>query len=113
MICGGETAVRITEKVKGIGGANQELAVGACLALNEAHPIVISALDTDGTDGPTDFAGALTDGFTMKRAFKKGYDLYQMLMEHDVTEVLTSIGDAIHTGHTGTNVNDLVLYVIL
>jgi glycerate-2-kinase len=113
LIATGETAVRIQGAVRGRGGANQELAVGACLDLDEKNPIVICALDTDGTDGPTSLAGALTDGSTLKRAAQKGYDLFQKLMEHDVATVLKATGDAVITGPTGTNVNDLVICVIL
>ena len=113
LIATGETAVRIRENVRGQGGANQELAVGACLDLDENAPIAICALDTDGTDGPTTLAGALTDGSTPKGAAQKGYDLFQMLMEHDVSTVLKATGDAVITGPTGTNVNDLVICVIL
>lgn len=113
LIATGETAVRIQADIRGQGGANQELAVGACLDLDEDHPIAICALDTDGTDGPTSLAGALTDGSTAKRAAQKGYDLFQMLMAHDVATVLQATGDAVITGPTGTNVNDLVIAVIL
>jgi glycerate-2-kinase len=113
LIATGETAVRIQGNVRGEGGANQELAVGACLDLDETNPIAICALDTDGTDGPTFLAGALTDGSTSKRAAQKGYDLFKMLMEHDVAMALKATGDAVITGPTGTNVNDLVICVIL
>jgi glycerate-2-kinase len=113
LVATGETAVRIQGAVRGQGGANQELAVGACLDLDEKHPIAICALDTDGTDGPTSLAGALTDGSTPKGATQKGYDLFQNLMEHDVATVLKATGDAVITGPTGTNVNDLVICVIL
>ena len=113
LIATGETAVRIQGEVRGQGGANQELAVGACLDLGEKDSIAICALDTDGTDGPTSLAGALTDGSTQRGAAQKGYDLFQKLMEHDVATALKATGDAVITGPTGTNVNDLVICVIL
>lgn len=113
LVATGETAVRIQGPVRGQGGANQELAVGACLDLDEKNPIAICALDTDGTDGPTALAGALTDGSTLTRAAQKGHDLFQKLMEHDVATVLKATGDVVITGPTGTNVNDLVICVIL
>lgn len=113
LIATGETAVRIRGDVRGQGGANQELAVGACLDIGEKDSIVICALDTDGTDGPTSLAGALTDGSTPKSAVQEGYDLFQKLMEHDVSTVLKATGDAVITGPTGTNVNDLVICVVL
>ena len=113
LIATGETAVRIHADVAGRGGANQELAGGACLDLDESDPIVICALDTDGTDGPTSLAGAIADGSTKIRAAEKGFDLYQMLMKHDIATILEATGDAIVTGPTGTNVNDLVVCVVL
>ena len=71
------------------------------------------AVDTDGTDGPTSLAGALTDGTTVKAAADRGLDLYRMLMEHDIAGALQATGDVIITGPTGTNVNDLVVVVVL
>lgn len=113
LIAAGETAVRIERDMSGEGGANQELAAGGCLDLKRDDPIVICALDTDGTDGPTSLAGALTDGSTVANASKKGYDIFKGLMDHNISEVLRETGDAIVTGQTGTNVNDLVLLIIL
>ena len=113
LIAIGETAVRIQGAPKGQGGANQELAAGACLDLTPGDRIAICAVDTDGTDGPTTLAGALTDGNTLKAAADKGYDLYRMLMQHDISRALQATGDVIITGPTGTNVNDLVIVVVL
>jgi glycerate-2-kinase len=112
LIAAGETAVRITSRDRGLGGANQELAAGGCLDLKEGDPIALCAIDTDGTDGPTNLAGALTDGSTLHRAAQSGYDLYRVLLEHNITPLLMELGDAVVTGSTGTNVNDLVVCVI-
>jgi len=113
LLATGETAVRIQDPVRGQGGANQELAAGACLDLSEKDAIAICALDTDGTDGPTTIAGALTDGTTAVRARRQGYDIYRDLMQHDISATLTAAGDAVITGPTGTNVNDLVVCIVL
>jgi len=113
IIGGGETVVTIQEKEIGKGGPNQELAMGGCLSLKEGEDFVFCALDSDGTDGPTCLAGALTDHFTLKRAEKKGYDLFNFLYHHDVSTALIDLDDAIITGSTGTNVNDLILCIIL
>jgi glycerate-2-kinase len=113
LIATGETSVRIEGPSRGLGGANQELAAGGCLDLQQKDPIVICALDTDGTDGPTELSGALTDGSTVQRAAEKGCDFYRILMAHDVAGVLKTVDDAIITGPTGTNVNDLIVSVIL
>jgi len=88
------------------------LAAGACLDLTPNDPIVVCAMDTDGTDGPTTLAGGLTDGSSLSRAAEKGHDLYRQLLDHNITSLLQDLGDAIDTGSTGTNVNDLVVIVI-
>lgn len=113
LIASGETAVRVMADKKGMGGANQELAAGAALNLSIDHHIAVCALDTDGTDGPTHLAGALTDYSTVSRAGKKGVDVYRVLLEHDITPLLKELDDAVDTGSTGTNVNDLVVMVVL
>jgi len=113
LIASGETAVRVMADKKGLGGANQELAAGAALNLVREHCIAVCALDTDGTDGPTHLAGALTDYSTVSRAAQKGYDVYRVLLEHDITPLLMDLDDAVDTGSTGTNVNDLVVMVVL
>ncbi len=113
LIAAGETSVRIEDSPFGEGGANQELAAGASLVLSPDDPIAVCALDTDGTDGPTPLAGGLTDGSTVSSALHKGLDIFRGLMEHSISRVLREVGDAIFTGQTGTNVNDLVLLVVL
>jgi glycerate-2-kinase len=112
LIASGETAVRVSGATSGLGGANQELAAGACLDLAADDPIVVCALDTDGTDGPTTLAGGLTDGSSLWRATQKGHDLYRVLLDHNITPLLQELGDAIDTGSTGTNVNDLVVILV-
>lgn len=117
LIAAGESGVRIIDTPKGPGGANQELACGAALDLTlettNGLPLAIAALDTDGTDGPTDIAGGLVDFSTPIRTAETGRDLYRELLDHDASRLLTGIGDAIITGHTGSNVNDVVVMVVL
>lgn len=113
LLATGETAVRLRTERVGEGGANQELAAGACLDLEPDAPVAVLAIDTDGSDGPTDIAGALTDGTTRARAEAAGTSLPQCLERHDVSRALRAAGDAVITGPTGTNVNDLVVIVVL
>jgi len=113
LIASGASAVRVMGDNTGQGGANQELAAGAALNLSPRHNIAVCAIDTDGTDGPTQMDGALTDSSTISRAAKSGRDVYRVLLEHNITPLLREIGDAIETGSTGTNVNDLVVIVVL
>ena len=110
LIAGGETTVTISSEC-GKGGPNQEFALSAALQLNSDNEVIIAAIDTDGTDGPTKLAGGLIDSSTKERARDKGLDLSKSLLSHDTGTTLSELGDAIITGHTGTNVNDL--YVIL
>ncbi len=113
LIASGETGVRLWREPAGEGGANQELAAGACVDLALDAPVAVFALDTDGSDGPTDIAGALTDGTTLERARVAGVDLHRALNEHDISRALRTCGDIVVTGPTGTNVNDIVLIVVL
>jgi glycerate-2-kinase len=69
-------------------------------------------MDTDGTDGPTEFAGGLVDYSTVHRAKAAGLDPIEKLTSHDAAAVLESTGDALKTGQTGTNVNDLKMVLI-
>ncbi len=111
LLAGGETTTRV-EGPGGEGGPSQELALGFALEIAGRRGFCLCALDTDGTDGPTDIAGGVTDGTTVQRAREKGLDAYRRLHAHDSARVLQSVGDAIRTGNTGTNVCDLnILYV--
>lgn len=113
LIATGETAVRIETEDYGLGGRNQEFAAGACLDLKPDDPIAVCALGTDGTDGPTPAAGALTDGFTIQRAGEKGLDIHHSLRRHDILPFLTALDEAIFTAETQTNVCDISVAIIL
>ncbi len=110
VIAGGETTVTISGAC-GRGGPNQEIALSAALQL-EGDGTVFAAVDTDGTDGPTEIAGGIVDSSTMKRAREKGLDIKKSLLLHDASAVLLELGDAVITGHTGTNINDLIIMLI-
>ena len=111
MIGGGETTVKIAGKA-GEGGPNQEFAADAALFIDNMKNVVIVGLDSDGTDGPTEFAGAIVDDSVVVRSREAGIDLFDSLERHDVTPALRKLGDAILTEDTGTNVNDLKFMII-
>lgn len=111
LIAGGETTVRLNGHL-GFGGPNQEFAVGAAIELDGQRDIVALSMDTDGTDGPTPFAGGLVDGSTATTAREEGIDLNAALNEHNGTHALNGVRSLIESGATGTNVNDLVLILI-
>ncbi|WP_304507286.1 glycerate kinase type-2 family protein [Anaerotignum sp.] len=105
VICGGETVVKITGK--GTGGRNQEVALSAAASISGMKNIVIGAVGSDGTDGPTDAAGGLVDGATKEMIQKTGISIDDIMLENNSNHAL-SIADAlVITGPTGTNVNDL------
>jgi glycerate-2-kinase len=111
LVAGGETTVKISGHW-GNGGPSQEFALGASLRIAGSEKITIASIDTDGTDGPTQIAGALVDGHTLRRAPMRGTGIFKALLNHSSSNVLTGLGDAIITGPTGTNVADLNLAVI-
>lgn len=111
LIAGGETTTRI-EGSASLGGPSQELTLGFSLEIAGRRGFCIGAVDTDGTDGPTENAGGMGDGTTLERAMREGLDVYQRLRHHESGHVLKILGDEIVTGNTGTNVCDLnVIYV--
>jgi glycerate-2-kinase len=111
VIGGGETTVKIAGE-EGTGGPNQEFALGAALGVDGLGAVVVVGLDTDGTDGPTEVAGAVVDEQTVSRANSACVNLHDCLERHDVTPALQQLGDVIKTGATGTNVNDLKFVLI-
>jgi glycerate-2-kinase len=113
LIATGETVVRIENDDYGLGGRNQEFAAGACLDLKPSDPIAVCSLGTDGTDGPTPVAGAITDGSTITKAVRKGLDMHALLNKHDIYPLLIAVGDAIETRNTETNVCDIAVAVVL
>ena len=111
VVAGGETTVTVTGRGK--GGRAQEFAASAALEIAGLPSTWIVALGTDGTDGPTDAAGAIVTGGTVARAKKLGIDLRSSLDRHNTYPALKALGCHIHTGPTGTNVNDLYLLLML
>lgn len=109
IILGGETTVKVSGG--GRGGRNQELALSAAMKLN-APQSVIAALATDGVDGPTDAAGAIVDSYTIKRAREAGLSPEECLLNNDSNTFFYALGDAILTGPTGTNVNDISIILV-
>ena len=107
LVLGGETTV--TLHGEGRGGRNQEMALAAALSLANWEDVLIAFLATDGTDGPTDAAGAFADGSTVARANRLGLDAEVYLDRNDSYHFFQKLDDLILTGPTNTNVNDLVL----
>ena len=112
VIAGGETTV--TVRGSGTGGRCQELALAAAIEIAgmDAERVIMLSGGTDGTDGPTDAAGALADGTTVARAAERGLDARAFLSNNDAYHFFQPLGDLIITGPTGTNVNDVMLVLV-
>lgn len=109
VISGGETTVTMGNGNSGKGGRNQEFALAAAIDIAGLEDILILSAGTDGTDGPTDAAGAMADGTTVTRG---SLDAVEALENHDAYPFFEEIGDLITTGSTGTNVMDLHLILV-
>lgn len=110
VISGGETTVTI--RGKGLGGRNQEFALAAAIEIDGWDGMVILSGGTDGTDGPTDAAGAIADGTTVSRARALELNAEAHLRENDSYHFFQPLADLIITGPTYTNVMDLRLVVV-
>lgn len=110
VISGGETTV--TVRGDGLGGRNQEFALAAAIEINGIDGVVVLSAGTDGTDGPTDAAGAIVDSSTIQRGQSKGLDAAEFLARNDSYHFLQATGDLFITGPTFTNVMDLHVMLI-
>jgi hydroxypyruvate reductase len=110
LVWGGETTV--TVRGTGKGGRNQEFALAAALALAGVPDVALLALATDGTDGPTDAAGAIVDGETVSAARARGWNPSAELQANNAYPLLADVGALLRLGPTGTNVNDLMVLLV-
>ena len=110
IVTGGETTVTI--RGDGKGGRNQEFALAAAMDIAGLDRVLILSGGTDGSDGPTDAAGALADGGTCQRAAKLGMSAKEYLANNDSYHFFEPLGDLLITGPTNTNVMDVRLILI-
>jgi len=110
VISGGETTV--TLRGQGKGGRNQEFVLAAAIDIAGLDSVVILSGGTDGTDGPTDAAGAFCDGETVHRALAKGMNAIDYLCDNNAYPFFKTLDDLLITGPTNTNVMDLRLVLV-
>jgi glycerate 2-kinase len=108
LIAGGETTVTVTGSGK--GGRNQEVVLGAVREL-AGTDMVFGSCATDGVDGHSPAAGAIADGDSLERALQSGLDPEKSLARNDAYTFFSGLGDALHSGPTGTNVMDIQVLV--
>ncbi len=110
VISGGETTVAI--RGEGLGGRNQEFALAAAIDLDGLDGVLILSAGTDGTDGPTDAAGAWSTGSTVASARKLGLDPSDYLARNDSYRFFTAVDGLLKTGPTRTNVMDVHIVLV-
>ena len=110
LLSGGETTV--TLRGTGTGGRNMELALSAAIELSGLPGVLLLSAGTDGTDGPTDAAGAFADGTTVLRAAALNLSARRHLSSNDSYSFFQPLGDLLVTGPTRTNVMDLQVVLI-
>jgi hydroxypyruvate reductase len=105
LVSAGEITVHV-EGPSGIGGRNQQFALGCAHKIAGEHITIVSA-GTDGIDGNSPAAGAVVDGTTILRANELSLDAERALKQFDCFPFFKQLGDAVITGPTGNNVRDL------
>jgi hydroxypyruvate reductase len=111
ILSGGETTV--TLRGQGKGGRNQEFALSVALDIRHVPGIAALSGGTDGTDGPTDAAGAVADWTTCARAEQCGLHPRVALENNDAYPLFERLGDLLISGPTQTNVMDLRVMLIV
>mgnify|MGYP001037421919 FL=1 len=110
LLFGGEPTIKITGD--GLGGRNQHLALLMAQKINGINGVVFLSGGTDGTDGPTDAAGAIAEPETLKRSEALGLDINKYISDCDSYNFFRQEGGLIKTGPTQTNVMDLIMVLI-
>lgn len=110
LLFGGEPTIKITGD--GLGGRNQHLALLMAQKINGINGVVFLSGGTDGTDGPTDAAGAIAEPETLKHSEALGLDINKYISDCDSYNFFRQEGGLIKTGPTQTNVMDLIVVLI-
>ncbi len=108
---GGETTVTLQSKSSSKGGRNQELALSFALTIKKEVPVYLIALGTDGIDGFSSAAGAIVGPFTLSNLQKREKAL-RCLEQNDSNRFFQLERGEILTGHTGTNLMDIIIILI-
>jgi glycerate 2-kinase len=115
LIGGGETTV--TLRGSGKGGRNQEMALAFMNELKNdpatAQEIYFLSASTDGSDGPTDAAGAFASWELYQQAQRQSLNPDAYLQNNDSYHFFQALDALLITGPTGTNVCDLQLVLVV
>jgi glycerate 2-kinase len=111
IISGGETTVTI--RGNGLGGRNTEFCLASAIEIEGLEGVTVLSGGTDGTDGPTDAAGAIVNGKTVTKVRSLGLDPHQYLKNNDSYHFFEATDDLLKTGPTMTNVMDLRIILVV
>jgi glycerate 2-kinase len=113
LLIGGETTQKIP-KNPGKGGRNQHFAGRSALEMEGYdRKWVMASVATDGSDYIKEAAGAIVDDSTIEIAKNKNINFKKYVDKHDCYTLFMKIGNSIiETGPTGTNVCDIMIYVL-
>jgi len=109
-VFGGETTVDLENKIRGIGGRNQEAVLSAAAHfenLDEGMDFTIACIGTDGIDGNSKAAGAIVNPKLLVNIKQKKLKISNYLKNHDSNTLFNKVNGALYTKITGTNVNDI------
>ena len=110
LILGGEIVLNV--KGNGLGGRCTQLAFSQIKHMSDMNNVLLMCVASDGTDGPTDAAGAYVNGQTYGKLVHNNIDFEKILSDNDTYHGFEKIDQLIISGPTGTNVNDLTLILI-
>ncbi|MFO7840355.1 MAG: glycerate kinase [Desulfosalsimonadaceae bacterium] len=110
VLSGGETTVTLSGSGK--GGRNQDFALAAALEIAGERAMLVFSAGTDGSDGPTDAAGAAVDPETVANGRAMGLEPAAYLRSNDSYNFFRQSGELFTTGPTGTNVMDLRILLV-
>jgi hydroxypyruvate reductase len=111
LIGGGEPTVRLGNS-PGRGGRNQQFALASAFEIQGREELTVLSCGTDGTDGPTDAAGAMVNGATIDQCQSLGLNPREALGNHDAYPLFERLGDLVKTGPTNSNVMDIMLGIV-
>ena len=111
LIGGGEPTVRLGSS-PGKGGRNQHFALASALEIQGREELTVLSCGTDGSDGPTDAAGAMVSGATIDQCRSLGLDPRLALEAHDAYPLFEKLGGLVKTGPTNSNVMDIMLGIV-
>ena len=92
--------------------SGEEIALSAAEGIGGLYNTCVFSVGSDGTDGPTDAAGGITDGYTKEQLAKAGLNIHEVLNDNDSYNALRQVDGLVVTGPTGTNVNDITVLLI-